>query len=42
MYYSQGYTASEISSILNINENTVRTKLKRGKEKIRNNYNNEL
>ena len=35
MYYSNEYTTREISEILNINENTVRSKLKRSKQKIR-------
>lgn len=33
--YSDGYKIQEISDILNINENTIKTKLKRAKDKIR-------
>lgn len=36
MYYSKAYTIKEISQILNINENTIKTKLSRSKDKIRN------
>lgn len=38
MYYSEEYTTKEISEILNINENTVRSKIKRAKEKIKSMY----
>jgi RNA polymerase sigma-70 factor (ECF subfamily) len=37
LYYQEGYTSKEISKILNINQNTIRSKLSRGKEKIKNN-----
>lgn len=34
LYYSEGYNEKEISKILNMNYATVRTKIKRAKEKI--------
>lgn len=34
LYYSEGYTEKEISKILNIKYATVRTKIRRAKEKI--------
>lgn len=37
MYYYDRYSSKQISKILNINENTVRTYLKRTKEKIKEN-----
>lgn len=36
LYYQEGYTSREISKILNINQNTILSKLSRGKEKIKN------
>lgn len=36
LYYKEGYNTKEISKILNINQNTVRSKISRGKEKIKN------
>ena len=36
LYYQEGYTCKEISKILNINQNTIRSKISRGKEKIKN------
>ena len=36
LYYQEGYTSKEISQILNINQNTILSKLSRGKEKIKN------
>lgn len=36
LYYQEGYTSKEISKILNINQNTILSKLSRGKEKIKN------
>ncbi len=38
LYYSNGYTTKQISQILNKNENTIKTKLRRMKEKIKENY----
>ena len=35
LYYMENYTDKEIGTILNINENTVRTKRTRAKEKIK-------
>lgn len=37
LYYSDNYTTNQISKILKINENTIKSKIKRAKEKIRNN-----
>lgn len=34
LYYSEGYSEKEISKILNIKYSTIRTKIKRAKEKI--------
>ena len=36
LYYQEGYTTKEISKILNIKQNTILSKLSRGKEKIKN------
>ena len=36
MFYSEEYTSKEISEILNINESTIRSRLKRSREKIKN------
>lgn len=36
LYYSDNYTTNQISKILKINENTIKSKIKRAKEKIRN------
>lgn len=38
LFYSQDYTIKQISKVLNMNENTVKTKLSRAKVKIKNNY----
>ena len=38
LYYVSGYTVKEISKITKINENTIKTKMKRAKEKLKNNY----
>lgn len=35
LYYSNGYTTKQIAQILNKNENTIKTKLRRMKQKIR-------
>ena len=35
LFYLEDYTIKEISHILKTNENTIKTRLKRGKEKIR-------
>ena len=34
LYYSNGYTTKQISQILNKNENTIKTKLRRNKRKL--------
>ena len=41
LYYLECYTTKEISQILSINENTIKTKLARAKIKIKNNYKEE-
>lgn len=38
MYYSEEYTTKEISEILKIKENTIRSKIKRAKQKIKDKY----
>ena len=38
LYYSNGYTTKQIAEILNKNENTIKTKLRRMKLKIRERY----
>lgn len=38
LYYGENYTIKEISRILNINENTIKTRILRAKEKIKNTY----
>ena len=35
LYYYEGYKINEISKILNINENTIKTRLARAREKIK-------
>lgn len=45
LYYLEEYTTKEISEILKTNENTIKTRIRRAKEKIKENlkevYNNE-
>lgn len=41
LYFSEGYTTNEIANILDMNENTVRTKVRRIKEKIQMKYGKE-
>lgn len=36
LYYAQEYQINEIAKILNENENTIKTRLKRGKEQLKN------
>lgn len=38
LYYSNGYTTKQIAEILNKNENTIKTKLRRMKEKIKDSW----
>lgn len=38
LFYSEDYTIKEISKILKMNENTVKTKIFRAKSKIKNSY----
>ena len=35
LYYAEDFSINEISKILNMNENTVKTKIRRAKEKIK-------
>ena len=42
LYYLEGYSEKEISEIMNINYATVRTKMKRAKERIATKYNEEV
>lgn len=35
LYYGEGFRTSEIAQILELNENTVKSKLRRGREKLR-------
>ncbi len=41
LYYVEGFRTGEIAQILDMNENTVRTRLKRGREELKNVYLNE-
>ena len=41
MYYCSQYTTKEISNILNINENTIKSKIIRAKEKLKNKFGGE-
>lgn len=38
LYYYSGYSTKEISKIIKINEGTIRSKISRAKEKLRNQY----
>lgn len=38
LYYYSGYSTKEISKIVKINEGTIRSKISRAKEKLRNQY----
>ena len=38
LFYNEKYTSKEISDLLNMNENTVKSKIFRAKQKIKNNY----
>ena len=38
LFYLEDYSIKEISKILKINENTIKTRLKRSKEKIKNKF----
>ena len=37
-YYYSEYSTKEISKLLKINENTIRSKISRAKEKLKNQY----
>ena len=38
LYYGEKYTTKEISKIINVNENTIKTRLSRAKNKIKETY----
>lgn len=38
MYYNAGYSIKEIAEILDMNENTVKTRLSRGREQLKKIY----
>ena len=42
LYYYSGYTTKEIGHIMNKNENTIKTKIRRAKNKLREEYGGEL
>lgn len=42
LYYQEGYTTKEISKILNLNQNTVLSKISRGKKKIKSTLKEDL
>lgn len=42
LYYTQGYTNKQIGNILNVSENTVKTRISRAKNKIRKLYKEDL
>ena len=35
LYYGEGFHTNEIAQIMELNENTVKSRLKRGREKLR-------
>ena len=41
LYYFEGYSVAEISDILSANENTVKSRLKRGRELLKGEFLNE-
>lgn len=42
LYYYSGYTTKEIGHIMGKNENTIKTKIRRAKDKLREEYGGEL
>lgn len=42
LYYAEGFTAKEIAQILDVSENTVKTRLARGKQKLAGRYRCEI
>ncbi len=42
LYYSSGFSIKEISKILHINENTIKTKMRKAKIKLKERYKGEL
>lgn len=42
LYYYSGYTTKEIGHIMRKNENTIKTKIRRAKDKLRQEYGGEL
>ena len=41
LYYIEGYSVNEISQILSVKENTIKSRLKRGREMLKGELNNE-
>lgn len=41
LYYFEGYSVAEISDILSANENTIKSRLKRGRELLKGEFSNE-
>ena len=41
LYYFEGYSVAEISDILSTNENTIKSRLKRGRELLKGEFSNE-
>lgn len=41
LYYFEGYSVAEISDILSANENTIKSRLKRGREFLKGEFSNE-
>lgn len=42
LFYNSNYSIKEISDILNINSNTIKSKISRAKQKIKNKYKGEM
>lgn len=42
LYFYEGYSINEISKLMNVPESTVKTRLKRGKEKLKKEMENDL
>ena len=42
LYYSSGFSIKEVSNILHINENTVKTKMRKAKSKLKEKFRGEM
>lgn len=42
LYYAEGFTTKEIAQILDVSENTIKTRLARGREKLSRKYRGEI